>query len=104
MAIATQKLVGTRLEEARVAAGWTQADLWLAYRSAGGSSSMGAMEEWLRGNRDIKVSQFVILTHVLDERLKEVGEEPMFLLSHLSLVQTGSEADNGTGDIQNISG
>lgn len=80
--------------------GWTQAQLYLAYRQAGGSKKQeGVIGYWIRGDQAIKGEDFLILVGVLNDRLKDLGQLrlPIAIRPQLRLVRDDEATSTNTG-------
>ena len=79
------------LEDARRRTGLQQTRLAELFREAGGKGTNGTVEEWLRGSREPKVSQCIILARVLNEQLRRLGEPDSILVEWVAQATNSDE-------------
>ena len=62
------------LEAARHRLGLTYMDLWIDYFALGGNLAADQLALYLRGTRNVGEFDHNVLTHALNERLHDLGE------------------------------
>ena len=62
------------LEAARQHLGLSYLDLWVDYFSLGGNLDAGQLTDYLRGQRDLSVSEHNVVVHALNEVFVDRGE------------------------------
>jgi hypothetical protein len=74
------------LREGYQATGLSVSELWFRYRSAGGSKGQPAVKSWVSAKNSTlpDVDQYVILSKVINDRLRELGNHQLPDVSQMS--------------------